>query len=142
MDNSSEVVPGVDASRVTQNQPNKKSHSKRKRQSSGEWSKHGKGKHHGYQTPQKKQKTAVSSKRAANTIMKFRLGGSVSDPLNLEGADNLGAENPPSSDEVQAPPPLLPPLLPPQLQKDPLNLEGKVKNFPLPGIISTLAILP
>ena len=66
--------------------------------------------------------------------MKFRLGGSVSDPLNLEGGDL----DVPDECSTCAPSPVMatnqeltPPLLTPQLNKDPLNLEGKVKNFPL-----------
>lgn len=81
--------------------------------------------------PAKKAKLLVSSTRVANNVMRFRLGGSVSDPLNLEGA----------SYEVDrecstcAPSPALesagqPSPLPPQLHHDPLNLEGKVKDFP------------
>jgi len=67
--------------------------------------------------------------------MKFRLGGSVSDPLNLLGGDDVG-----DNCSTCAPSPTTPiykelevPDLPPQLMKDPLNLEGKVKNFPVSG---------
>ncbi len=92
------------------------------------------GKH--YRQPHKKMKPNVSSTHAANNIMKFRLGGSVSDPLNLEGGVALSDECstcapspvPLSNEEV-----IPPPLMTPHLNKDPLNLEGKVKNFPLPG---------
>ena len=108
----------------------RKTPSKRKRKPSG-----GGGRHHGHRPLHKKAKQDVSSTRAANNIMKFRLGGSVSDPLNLEGDLDLPDEcstcapSPaPASNEELIPPPL---LLTPQLSKDPLNLEGKVKNFPL-----------
>lgn len=97
----------------------------------------GGGRYYGHRPPHKKAKLNVSSTRAANNIMKFRLGGSVSDPLNLEGGDNLGddcstcAPSPvlPANEEL-IPTPL---LLTTHLNKDPLNLEGKVKNFPLLG---------
>lgn len=121
--------------------PHKKFQGKRKRRFSNEAKPRGGGKHHGgYHPPHKKTKMDVSSTRAANNIMKFRLGGSTSDPLNLEGGDNLGDEcstcapSPaaPTNEEL-TPPPLLTPLL----SKDPLNLEGKVKNFPLLGMCAT-----
>ena len=90
----------------------------------------------GYRPANKKSKLhsqlfAMSSTKAANNVMKFRLGGSVSDPLNLSGAVDLGddcstcAPSPVNADVFGQPSPL-----PPQLQHDPLNLEGKVKNFP------------
>lgn len=110
----------------------KKTPSKRKRKHSG-----GGGKHHAhYRPPHKKLKQDVSSTRAADNIMRFRLRGSVSDPLNLEGGDldladecSTCAPSPAmATNEELIPPPL---LLTPQLSKDPLNLEGKVKNFPL-----------
>ena len=81
--------------------------------------------------PAKKAKLLVSSTRVANNVMKFRLGGSVSDPLNLEGAGyDVDREC-----STCAPSPALesagqPSPLPPQLHRDPLNLEGKVKDFP------------
>ncbi len=109
--------------------------SKRKRKPSG-----GGGRHHGHRPPHKKAKKDVSSTHAANNIMKFRLGGSVSDPLNLEGGDLdipdecstcAPSPAPPANEE------LIPPLiLTAQLSKDPLNLEGKVKNFPRLGMQS------
>ena len=118
----------------------KQTSSKRKRRMSGDKSVRG-GKYHGYRPPHKKAKTHVSSTHAANNIMKFRLRGSISDPLNLEGGgDRL-------SDDCStcAPSPVThtlneeltpPPLLTPHLIKDPLNLEGKVKNFPVTGELS------
>lgn len=71
----------------------------------------------------------VSSTSVANTIMKLRLGGSVSDPLNLEGYTgeyecSTCAPSPTLEDAGQPSP------LPAHLQRDPLNLEGKVKDFP------------
>lgn len=102
--------------------------------------KHGRG---GKRPPHKKLKAQVSSTRAANNIMKFRLGGSVSDPLNLEGRDDVGGDCSTCAPSPATPLPeeLDPPTLPnppPQLKKDPLNLEGKVKNFPLSGMLHTL----
>ena len=123
--------------------PHKKFQGKRKRRFTSDARPRGGGgvKHHpGYRPPHKKTKTSVSSTQAANNVMKFRLGGSVSDPLNLEGGDNLGDECSTCAPSPAAPvnkeltPP---PLLTPLLSKDPLNLEGKVKNFPLLGMWST-----
>ena len=75
---------------------------------------------------------SMSSTQLANTIMKFRLGGSVSDPLNLEGNSAVQTDGECST---CAPSPALPSgqpsPLPQYLQRDPLNLEGKVKKFPL-----------
>lgn len=71
----------------------------------------------------------VSSTRTADKIMKRRLGGSVSDPLNLGGEI-------PSRCSTCAPSPVLdgssqpPSALPEQLLRDPLNLEGKLRDFP------------
>lgn len=130
---------------ITPTHPQRKFQGKRKRKFSGGEAKppKGGGKHHGgYRPPHKKTKMNVSSTRAANNIMKFRLGGSISDPLNLEGGDNLGDEcstcapSPAAPNEELTPPPLLTPLL----NKDPLNLEGKVKNFPLLGMSMTACI--
>ena len=137
MDIETEVIkPEVVCDTISpQHQPTKKFLYKRKRHFSA--GRGGGGKHHVYYPPHKKAKPDVSSTRAANNIMKFRLGGSVSDPLNLEGCDNLDKEEcstcapspeSPTNKELEPPPPL-----PPELQKDPLNLEGKVKNFPLLG---------
>lgn len=76
---------------------------------------------------------SVSSTRVANNVMKFRLGGSISDPLNLEGGtDELNDEE----CSTCAPSPAVPGAsdqpspLPQYLQRDPLNLEGKIKSFP------------
>ena len=75
---------------------------------------------------------SISSTQLANTIMKFRLGGSVSDPLNLEGNSAMQTDGECST---CAPSPALPSgqpsPLPQYLQRDPLNLEGKAKKFPL-----------
>ena len=113
----------------------KAQHQKRKRRSSGgPWE----GRHVGRgirRTPHKKAQVPVSSTRTANNIMKFRLGGSVSDPLNLAGGDDV-ADNCSTCAPSPATPlhgDLEPFDLPPQLMKDPLNLEGKVKNFPVSG---------
>ena len=143
---SLEVAAGVVGNAATagpaQGHAHKKFQGKRKRRTSNEGKQPrggggGGGRHHGgHRTPHKKAKLNVSSTRAANNIMKFRLGGSVSDPLNLEGGDILEDEC-----STCAPSPVTqtneelipPPLLTPHLNKDPLNLEGKVKNFPLPG---------
>ena len=107
---------------------------KRKRQYSGEGDHHHGGKH-GHRPPTKKFKHsfAMSSTKIANNIMKFRLGGSVSDPLNLEGdvSTKLGddcstcAPSPAGPEVFGQPSPL-----PLHLQHDPLNLEGKSKDFP------------
>ena len=77
--------------------------------------------------------TTSSSKSAANKIMKRRLGGSVSDPLNLEGVvarelDQCSTCAPSPAAAPGGDQPSL--LLPSSLTHDPLNLEGKVKNFP------------
>ena len=110
---------------------------KRKRKHSGgegDHMKHHGGKH-GHRPPNKKFKHsfAMSSTKIANNIMKFRLGGSVSDPLNLEGdaSAKLGddcstcAPSPVGPEVFGQPSPL-----PPHLQHDPLNLEGKSEDFP------------
>lgn len=110
---------------------------RRRRASEGRW--------HGHHPPHKKAKPNVSSTRAANNVMRFRLGGSVSDPLNLEGGVALSDE---CSTCAPSPVPLTvgevipPPLMTPHLNKDPLNLEGKVKNFPLLGeLVATLVLI-
>ena len=121
----------------------KKPHNKRKRRISGDGKQRGGG-GKWYRPPHKKAKSNVSSTHAANNIMKFRLGGSVSDPLNLEGGVALSDEcstcapSPAglASDEV-----IPPPRMSTQLDKDPLNLEGKVKNFPLQGQQCALSML-
>ncbi len=62
--------------------------------------------------------------------MRIRLRGSVSDPLNLEGggedetACSTCAPSPSTEERGQRSPP------PECLIHDPLNLEGKVKDFP------------
>ncbi|XP_064382300.1 probable RNA methyltransferase Y17G7B.18 isoform X1 [Halichondria panicea] len=69
---------------------------------------------------------SISSTQLAYSVMKFRLGGSVSDPLNLEGdsAKQIDGEC-----STCAPSPALPSgqlsPLPQHLQKDPLNIEGR-----------------
>lgn len=79
---------------------------------------------------------SISSTRVANNIMKFRLGGSVSDPLNLEGGlhdeecddgecSTCAPSPAPPNESGDQPSPL-----PQYLQRDPLNLEGKIKSFP------------
>ena len=130
------VEPVLAAGAMDQNLPTRKIY-KRKRRSLGggsRLSKTGKRPFH------KRMKVQVSSStHAANNIMKFRLGGSVSDPLNLEGGDDVGgncstcAPSPATPSPGVLDPPTLP-KLPAQLKKDPLNLEGKVKNFPLSGM--------
>lgn len=74
---------------------------------------------------------SISSTVLADKVMKFRLRGSVSDPLNLQGcSDELSSQDCPSF----APSPILqgsqPPLLdlPLYLRKDPLNIEGKSRK--------------
>ena len=73
--------------------------------------------------------TVVSSTRTADKIMKRRLGGSSSDPLNLGGEI-------PSQCSTCAPSPVPdgssqpPSALPEQLLRDPLNLEGRLRDFP------------
>ena len=99
--------------------------------------------HSHYRTPNKKPRLSggihghkrgdaiVSSKKVAEKIMKIRLGGSVSDPLNLEGGEDVEttcstcAPSPSLEEKGQRSPP------PDCLIRDPLNLEGKVKEFPL-----------
>lgn len=103
--------------------PSKRMQRRRRRHSSTQGGKHG--------PPAKKAKLLVSSTRAANNVMRFRLGGSVSDPLNLEGASHdvdrecSTCAPSPAFESAGQPSPL-----PPHLQHDPLNLEGKVKDFP------------
>lgn len=140
MDASGVVVSGTSGTSA-QTHSARKTHGKRKRKFSAD-SKHaargGGGRHHGHRPPHahKKAKHDVSSTRVANNIMKFRLGGSVSDPLNLAGGDFGGDEcstcapSPANQTNEELIPPL---LLTTHLNKDPLNLEGKVKNFPLAG---------
>lgn len=78
----------------------------------------------------KRGEAIVSSKRVAEKIMKTRLGGSVSDPLNLEGGGEAAivcsscVPSPSVEERGQRSPP------PKCLIHDPLNLEGKVKDFP------------
>ena len=108
---------------------------KRKHSGEGDHTKHHHGGKHGHRPPNKKFKHsfAMSSTKIANNIMKFRLGGSVSDPLNLEGnaSANLGddcstcAPSPAGPEVFGQPSPL-----PLHLQHDPLNLEGKSGDFP------------
>lgn len=128
----SSAVAGAAAS-ITQQHGKKPPRCKRKRRASGEGKNVRGGGHHGYRPPHRKK--PVSSTRTANNIMKFRLGGSVSDPLNLEGDVAMSDE---CSTCAPSPAPLTseipPPLMTPHLNKDPLNLEGKVKNFPLLGV--------
>ena len=120
---------GVASTPTTPLLQSRKNQKRRRRSSGGAWE--------GRRTSKrsKKSKTEVSSTHAANNIMKFRLGGSVSDPLNLLGGDDLG-----DTCSTCTPSPATPiykelevPDLPPQLMKDPLNLEEKVKNFPQSG---------
>ncbi len=72
----------------------------------------------------------ISSTLQANKVMKFHLGGSVSDPLNLQG----GAAKKISDDRSCGQLPTLlstqPPSLP-QCFSDPLNIEGRSKKFPI-----------
>ena len=107
---------------------------KRRRKHSGDAKPHG-SKHS--MPPSKRAKLhphphSISSTRVANNIMKFRLGGSVSDPLNLEGG--VGELND-GECSTCAPSPAVPGAsdqpspLPQYLQRDPLNLEGKIKGF-------------
>ena len=71
---------------------------------------------------------SVSSKTVANHVMKTRMLGSESDPLNLEGVSSVReveecstcAPSPVFGDGGQPSP------LPPHLLHDPLNLEGRV----------------
>ena len=108
---------------------------KRKHSGEGDHAKHHHGGKHGHRPPTKrfKHSFAMSSTKIANNIMKFRLGGSVSDPLNLEGdvSSKLGddcstcAPSPAGPEVFGQPSPL-----PLHLQHDPLNLEGKSEDFP------------
>ena len=74
---------------------------------------------------------SISSKTVANHVMKTRLLGSESDPLNLEGVGTGGEATPTGCSAMQALSPVFsggqavlprPPLL--QNPRDPLNLEG------------------
>ena len=140
------VAEGVSADRTAESTPTtplqttRKCQKRKRRFSGGPWEgRHGRG---GRRTPHKKAKLQVSSTHTANNIMRFRLGGSVSDPLNLAGGDDVAdncstcAPSPvtPTCDDLELPD------LPPQLMKDPLNLEGKVKNFPLSGTTCELEL--
>ncbi len=73
---------------------------------------------------------SISSTQLAYSVMKFRLGGSVSDPLNLEGDSGKQTDGECST---CAPSPALPSgqlsPVPQHLQKDPLNIEGRTKTF-------------
>lgn len=123
-----------DSSAAAHHTPKKKR--KRKRSGEGDHAKHhGHGGRYAHRPPNKKFKHsyAMSSTKIANNIMRFRLGGSVSDPLNLEGTasaklgDDCSTCAPsPSGPEVFG---QLSPL-PIHLQHDPLNLEGKAEDFP------------
>ena len=122
-----------DSSTAPHHSPKKKR--KRKHSGEGDHAKHHGGKH-GHRPPSKKFKHnyGMSSTKLANNIMRFRLGGSVSDPLNLEGdtTAKLGddcstcAPSPAGGPEVFG----QPSPLPLHLQHDPLNLEGKSDDFP------------
>lgn len=121
------------AAAVSHHTPRKRR--KRKHSGEGDHAKHHHGGKHGHRPPTKKFKHnfAMSSTKIANNIMKFRLGGSVSDPLNLEGdvSSKLGddcstcAPSPAGPEVFGQPSPL-----PLHLQHDPLNLEGKSEDFP------------
>ena len=124
-----------DVSAAAHHSPKKKH--KRKHSGDGDHAKHHMhGGKYGHRPPHKRFKHSfgMSSTKLANNIMKFRLGGSVSDPLNLEGETlaNLGddcstcAPSPAGGPEVFG----QPSPLPFHLQHDPLNLEGKSKAFP------------
>ena len=124
-----------DGSAAAHHSPKKKR--KRKHSGDGDHAKHHvHGAKHGHRPPHKRFKHSfgMSSTKLANNIMRFRLGGSVSDPLNLEGETlaNLGddcstcAPSPAGGPEVFG----QPSPLPFHLQHDPLNLEGKSKDFP------------
>lgn len=88
--------------------------------------------------PQKRQRIrqmSISSKTVANHVMKTRVLGSESDPLNLEGVSG-GKEVEECS--TCAPSPVFgdggqPSPLPPHLRHDPLNLEGRVWEHPGPN---------
>lgn len=86
----------------------------------------------GEKRPRNRQ-MSISSKMVANHVMKTRLLGSESDPLNLEGVSGAGKRE---ADEEEcstcAPSPVFTPSAslphPPLLcnPRDPLNLEGRV----------------
>ena len=124
-----------DISAAAHHTPKKKR--KRKHSGEGDHAKHHMhGAKHGHRPPHKrfKHNFGMSSTKLANNIMRFRLGGSVSDPLNLEGETSakLGddcstcAPSPAGGPEVFG----QPSPLPVHLQHDPLNLEGKSEDFP------------
>ena len=76
---------------------------------------------------------SISSKTVANHVMKTRLLGSESDPLNLEGVSGSAMEEEEEECSTCAPSPVFrdggqPALPPSQLlrnPRDPLNLEGR-----------------
>lgn len=73
---------------------------------------------HPYQPPpHKRARAIVSTTAGANNIMKFRLGGSVSDPLNLEDDHVMSGDPEPCGGQ--------PSPLPPAMAKDPLNLDDR-----------------
>jgi len=77
------------------------------------------------QTHSQFKSQSYSSTRIANTVMKKRLGGSVSDPLNLQGlaetdkCDHDECSTSTSSADNHTS------HIPKHLLRDPLNLEGK-----------------
>ena len=78
---------------------------------------------------------SISSKKVANHVMRIRIRGSESDPLNLEGVGE-GPEGDECSTCAPSPAPReggQPSPLPPHLLRDPLNLEGRVWDHRPPG---------
>ena len=78
---------------------------------------------------------SISSKKVANHVMRIRIRGSESDPLNLEGVGG-GPEVDECSTCAPSPAPGeggQPSPLPPHLLRDPLNLEGRVRDHRPPG---------
>lgn len=74
---------------------------------------------------------SISSTMLANNVMKFRLGGSVSDPLNLQGGVCVGTDDNCSSHAPSTSRSDEPPQLPPCFHKDPLNIEGHSVKLPI-----------
>ena len=97
-----------------------KASSRRKRKRRTSETNHSKShapKHSYHPPPHKRARAIVSTTAGANNIMKFRLGGSVSDPLNLEDDHVMSGDPEPCGGQ--------PSPLPPAMAKDPLNLDDR-----------------
>ena len=141
MEEAAPTTSEAPESAKTQPSPCKRGQKKRRRHSSeGDLAKAGGGEGGGGGGggARKRPRTrvqSISSKKVANHVMKMRVRGSESDPLNLEGVSGVKeldecstcAPSPAFGDGGQPSP------LPLHLLRDPLNLEGKVKEHPGPS---------